>query len=514
LSGCSRPRRKTALIFYLEASRVNEVLETVNLKPESVIMKHVGRKQDSTRPVARFLGRLIFFSLLVTIALTAIPYGTVQPWWIAIFECVVFVIAILGAIETSTGKSWSTNDLSLFAPLLFLTLFVVFQSLPLFSGIGPLGLGASLSADPYGTRQFAIRLFALIVAALLLLRYTASKARLRNLIYVIIAVGVASAFFGIMRKNLQQGPGFFLPGLTIVDRSFGQFVNRNHFAFLMEMCLGLTLGLIAGEIGRYRRVLVLLSVSALLWVALIYSNSRGGILASLCELLFLGFMLDPISHLTRAPVGTRWRRFQNLASGLAVRAFLGGCLIALFAYGVGWVGGEPVVFNFQQATTDFSQQEMENNVNTSRKEIWSATWQLIKAHPVAGVGFGGYWVSITRYHNASGAMTPQQAHNDYLELLASGGAIGCALVAWFAVVFLRRARQRLNSPDPYYRAACLGALTGLFGVAVHSFVDFGIHVTINSLVSCALIVIAVQSGLVREPDPRAGLPAGIGPVGP
>jgi O-antigen ligase len=484
-------------------------LEIVNLKEEEVCMKHVEREQDSTRPGSRFLGRLIFFSLLVTIALTAIPYGTVQPWWIAVFECLVFVIAILGAIETSLGKSWSRNELSLFAPLLLLTLFVAFQSLPLFSGLGPLGLGSSLSADPYGTRLFAIRLCALVVAALLLLRYTSNKARLRNLIYVIIAVGMASAFFGIMRKSLQQGSGFFLPGLTIVDRSFGQFVNRNHFAFLMEMCLGLTLGLIAGEMGRYRRVLVLLSVSALLWVALIYSNSRGGILASLCELLFLGFMLDPISHLTKAQVGTRWRRFQNLASGLAVRAFLGVCLIALFAYGVGWVGGEPVVFNFQQAATDFSQQEMQNNANTSRKEIWSATWQLIKAHPIVGVGFGGYWVGITRYHNASGAMTPQQAHNDYLELMASGGVIGCALVAWFAVLFLKRARQRLHSPDPYYRAACLGALTGLFGVAVHSFVDFGMHITINTLVFIALIVIAVQNDLLPEASPIAGPNPGL-----
>jgi len=488
---------------------MSDALQTGNLNHEDAINEHVEWKHDSARLVARFLGLLIFFSLLVTIALTAIPYGTVQPWWIAVFECVIFVIAILGVIEASFGKSWSRKDLSLFAPLLLLTLFTVIQSLPLFSGIGPLGLGASLSADPYGTRLFAIRLFALIVASLLLLRYTSSKTRLRNLIYVIIGVGIASAFFGIMRKSFQQGPGFFLPGLTIVDRSFGQFVNRNHFAFLMELCLGLTFGLIAGEIGRYRRVLVLLSVSALLWVALTYSNSRGGILASLCQLLFLGFMLDPIGHLTKTQVSTGWRRLQNLASGLVVRVFLVVCLIAVFAYGVGWVGGEPVVFNFQQATTDFSQQEMENNANTSRKEIWAATWQLIKDHPVAGLGFGGYWVGITRYHNASGAMTPQQAHNDYLELLASGGLIGCALVAWFAVLFLKRARRQLKSRDSFYRAACLGALTGLFGVGIHSFVDFGLHITINAVAAFVLIVVAAQNDLLPEANPSAGPTAGL-----
>jgi O-antigen ligase len=364
----------------------------------------------------------------------------------------------------------------------------------LFSGPGPVNLRTSLSADPFSTRLFAIELFALVVAVLLLLRYTSTKARLRKLIYVVIAVGVASALFGIVRKNLQQAPGFLLPGLPIGGRSFGQFVNRNHFAFLLEMSLGLTLGLIVGEMARRWRLLLLLAVSGVLWVALIYSGSRGGIVASLAQLLFLGVLLDPVRHLTKEHSPTKWIKLQNLAGGFVVRAFLIACLIGLFAYGVGWVGGEPVVSNFQLAVTDFSQQEMENNANTSRKEIWSATWQMIRSHPVAGVGFGGYWIGVTRYHQASGELTPQQAHNDYLELMASGGLIGVALVVWFMVAILKRTRHSMRSPDPYFRAACLGALTGIFGVAVHSFVDFGLHMTINALVLFALTVIAVQTG--------------------
>lgn len=451
----------------------------------------------SVRPVARFLDRAIYFFLLTTIVLTAIPYGTVQPWWIAIFQCVVFLIAILGVIEAIISKRWSLNLLPV-APLLALVLFAAIQSLPLFSGTGSISSRTSISADPYSTRLFAIQLFALTLVILLLRRYASSKARLRSLIYVVIGVGVASALFGIIRQNLQQTSGFLLPALPIGGSGFGQFINRNHFALLLEMSLGLTLGLIVGEIGHRRRVLVFLPIGALLWVALIYSNSRGGILASLSEVLFLGVLLDPIRHFTEHRAETGWRRFQNLAGGLAMRVFLMACLIGLFAYGVGWVGGEPVVSNFQNAGTDFSQQEMENNINTSRKEIWSATWKMIRAHPLAGFGFGGYWIGITRYHQASGEITPQQAHNDYLELMASGGLIGCALVAWFVVLFVKQARQRLRSPDPYYRAACLGALAGIFGVAIHSFVDFGIHITINALLFCTLIVIAVQNDRLAD----------------
>ena len=474
---------------------------------ENAIVNH-GEKPSSLQSVARFLDRFIYFSLLTTIVLTTIPYGTVQPWWIAIFECLVFVIAILGVIETIISKRWSLN-LLLVAPLLALILFAFIQTLPLFSGPRPMSPRTSLSADPYNTRLFAVQLFALTLVVVLLRRYILSKARLRGLIYVIIGVGVASALFGIIRQNLQQSPGFLLPALPLGGRSFGQFINRNHFALLLEMSLGLTLGLIVGEVGRHRRLLVLLPIGALLWVALIYSNSRGGILASLSELLFLGVLLDPVRHLAEHRAGTGWRRFQNLAGGLAVRVFLMACLIGLFAYGVGWVGGEPVVSNFQNAATDFSQQEMENNTNTSRKEIWSATWQMIKAHPLAGVGFSGYWIGITRYHRASGEITPQQAHNDYLELMASGGLVGCALVVWFGVSVIKKARQRLHAPDPYCRAACLGALTGIFGAAVHSFVDFGLHMTINALVLFTLTVIAVQSDLLSDKSATIKVGSGI-----
>ena len=59
---------------------------------------------------------------------------------------------------------------------------------------------------------------------------------------------------------------------------------------------------------------------------------------------------------------------------------------------------------------------------------------MFAAHPFLGVGLGGYWIGITAYHDASGLMTPQEAHNDYLELLSSGGLIGFAIGVWFVVV--------------------------------------------------------------------------------
>lgn len=455
-------------------------------------------------PVARFLDRAIYFSLLVLIVVTAIPYGTVQPWLIAAFECAVFVLAMLALIEAQISQRQQV-DLWQVAPLFGLILFALLQSVAVFQGPEPIRPQTSLSADPYSTRLFAFQLLALTLVVLLICRYVRNSDRLRKLIFVVISVGVVSALFGIVRQQLQHSPGFLLPALPIGNRSFGQFINRNHFALLLEMCLGLSLGLILTELGRYRRLVFVLLVTALLWVALIYSNSRGGILASLCQLVFFAVLVDPIRLLTRNTSDSSEHGPRNFASKIVVRVFLIVVLVGLFAYGVTWIGGEPVVSNFQLATSDFSQQEMQDNTNTSRKEIWSSTWQMFKAHPIAGLGFGGYWIGITRYHRASGEISPQQAHNDYLELLASGGLLGTALVIWLLVIIARSARRRLQSVDVEYRAACIGSLTGLFGAAIHSFVDFGIHITINALVLFTLIAIVLlkpEVGRTKAIDSR------------
>ena len=446
--------------------------------------------------ISRLLGRVIFYGLLATIVLSAIPYGTVQLPWIALFECAVFVLGLLGLLDLLLTKAPLPTGISLAAPVAALCLFILFQALPLFAAPDALipKMRLSISADRFSSLQLAVKLFALIVAGILLLRYAQTETRLRALVYVVIAIAVTSALFGLVRQGTQS-PGWLLP-LPNGARGFAQFVNRNHFGFLVEMALGLTLGLLVRGSHGYQRFAVFLPVAALLWVALIISNSRGAIFASLCQVLFLVIMIDPLRRLSERTSARPL--FRRAVGGFAVRAALIVSLIAVFGYGVSWVGGETVVSNFELAGYSFTQQGAQGNrENVSRRDIWSSTWQLIKARPIMGSGFGGYWIAITKYHNASGTYTPQEAHNDYLELLASGGLIGSALVVWFVVRYVKTAHQTLRAPDPWIRAAALGAITGIFGVMIHSFVDFGLHVTSNALMFCALIVIATRASEIQ-----------------
>ena len=442
--------------------------------------------------VHRIIDRVVFVGLLVTIVVTAIPYGAVQPWWVAVFECLIFLLGMLAAIDLLITRDRLPAGTSVALPLVLLCGFIVLQSLRLFAANNPVipDVRLAISADPYSSQQVAMKLFALIVAGVLMLRYANSESRLRSLVYVVIGLGVASALFGLLRQGTGGSPKWFFP-LPEDNRGFAQFVNRNHFGFLIEMTLGLALGLVVRSRGAVRKYFVFLPVAVFLWVALIVSNSRGAIFASLCQFLFLAVLVNPLRRLGSNEVEGDERPVHRFAWGLVGRVLAAVVLVTVFVFGVSWIGGERVTSNIELASTAYEYPELDVRENTRRKHIWASTWQMFKAHPILGTGLGGYWIAITKFHDASGQFTPQEAHNDYLELLAGGGLIGCALVVWFAFR-VASASRRLIKASGALPALAVGALVGMFGVLIHSFVDFGLHIPANALLFTTLNTVLVN----------------------
>jgi O-antigen ligase len=453
--------------------------------------------------VAQLLDRFIFVALLTLIPLTAIPYGASPPWWEGYFECAVFALMGLRTIEALLSGSWQISGLSLLIPIFALIIFAYIQTIPLGSAANVAIKGAewrTLSADSYETWRFVLKMLALALAGEMFLRYASSQQRLRALINIILVVGVASALFGMLRQTTQGNtPGFGLPYL-MPREGYGQFINYNHFAFLMEMTLGLVLGLIVGGGVPRERLLTYLAVPVPVATALVLSNSRGGIMSMLGQLIFIALIFATVRRLRESdePMGRVAGWLWNIGSSFIGRVLLVVCLGIVASVGIVWIGGDPLIKRMEAVQGEIKIGGDEARTNVTRLEIWRATWDLIKDHPIVGTGFSGYWAAIPAYHNASGNSTPEQAHNDYLEVLASGGILGAALVAWFVIVLIKRALERLHAPDSFCRAACFGALCGLFAVGIHSFFDFGLHITINALIFTALIVIATANGRLKQ----------------
>jgi O-antigen ligase len=456
-----------------------------------VKLSYYETRPEAVGRLSRYLGRVIFYTLLALIVLVAIPYGTVEPWWEALFECAVFALGALWMVEGFLTGGWITKGHRIFLPILLLALYAFLQTLPVFSGsstVAGLKVWSAISADPYETKLSVLKLLALTLSGVMLLRYTSTRRRLRALVYTIIGVGLLSAFFGILRQTTQHSTGFFLPFLQ-AGSGYGQFINKNHFAYLMEMALGLTLGLVASKGVRREHVLIYLALALPVWVALVLCNSRGGILSMLAEVLFLALLFSfgrqKREDEARGEQSLLWR----MSHTRAFRAALILILVSTVFIGAVWMGGDALTSRLESVSSELAEEASLEGVG--RKDIWSATWAMIKEHPLAGIGFNGYWAAIPLYHKANGESTPQQAHNDYLELMASGGIIGALLVLWFLALLVKDARRSFQSTDSFRRAVVVGACVGLFGVAVHSMVDFGLHVTINALILTALVVCAV-----------------------
>jgi len=413
--------------------------------------------------------------LLALILIAAIPYGTVEPWWKAAFVCAVFAICILAIIETLVSGSVKIAGGSILLPMLALSVLAFVQTLSFGSQqVAGLTVWNTISADPFQTRFFALQMLALTAWLALLYRYASTEQRMRVLVYTILAVAVVSAVFGILRQATQHQTGFVLP-LLRQNQGYGQFVNKNHFAYLMEMAFGLGIGVaLAGGIRR-DRLLIYVAMLLPIWTALVLSNSRGGVLAMLVQIVSAALLLSA-------------RRLTVLRSVLLM------VLVAGVLFGTIWVGGDRLASNFEKATSELNPAEANMRAGVSRNEIWRATLKMFAAHPITGVGLGGYWIGITAFHDASGLMTPQEAHNDYLELLSSGGLIGFVIGVWFAVLVIRAAGANLFLDTGYARALRLGAILGIIGVATHSLVDFGLHILVNAIVFLSLIMIVTMNG--------------------
>ena len=463
---------------------------------------HAGATSAQTR-IARLLGAAIFFSLLGLIVITAVPYGTVEAWWKALFVCAVFVLAIFWIIESYLSGRFFGDAWPLIFPLAGLAIFSLLQTIGFSSGSSPAGITVStwdaISADPYQTRFFVLQLMALTLAGVFVTRYANTEGRVMALVNVVIVVAVASAIFGIIRQTTQTAVGFGLP-LIKPDQGFAQFVNKNHFAYLMEMAFGLVLGIILGGGVKRERILVYVAALLPIWTAFVLCGSRGGLIAMLAQFVIALLLFGVL--LRRDPPKAAGSKLISLAQSLPATNVLLVMLIAGVLVGTLWLGGDQLANRIEESRNEISASMDDARQGVSRKEIWRVTLRMFAANPIAGVGMGAYWMAVPKYHDASGRMTPQEAHNDYLEILASGGLVATALVVWLAVVLFRRTKENVLSLNRFRRTISFGAAIGIAGVAIHSMFDFGLHLIINAVVFTTLVAIATSKSQWTRKTPE------------
>jgi O-antigen ligase len=308
---------------------------------------------------------------------------------------------------------------------------------------------------------------------------------LRTIVRTITIFGFLLAMFGLTQSFTSDGTRVYWVRQLAQSTAFGPFINRHHFAGYMELAIALPLGLLfSGAIESYKRPLYAFVVM-MMGVALILTNSRGGIISLAAEILFLVVVATPGLR-----GGERRPRAQRIRSAL-VRAGLAFGLIAVLIGATIAVGGSDVFTRFL-GTPNAA------DPTTGRAHFWSVTLDVIRAYPLVGSGLGSFGVIYTRYDSLNGFYRLEQAHNDYLQTLADGGLLGGLLGIAFLVILFGKGFARRETDDKFRRGVATGALAGCFAVLIHSFFDFTLHTTANALLFLILAALATQDSRVDE----------------
>lgn len=449
-------------------------------------------RPNFARKTGKICGFVSFYGTLAVAALSAIPFGTVDPWLIQLVSSAMCFFGAMRIADAFLTGEFTVSEAKLLLPLALLLIFGFVQTVSFFpveKAFGEISLNSgALSLDKAETRLFTLRFLACLTALELLFYYANSLRRLKIIGGTIVLIGGASALFAVFRFSLS----FDLPRLPH-GVGFGQFINRNHFAFLAEMLLGLVIGLaFAAKRNSFGKLCAILSIPLLISI-LIVSESRGALIAviavGICA--FLIFPREKESFSARERFGGGRNFLQKI---LRRRAPLSVALICVFLISfvltVALVGGDAVVSRIEKT---YGEIQNDRQTSVSRRDFWLSTVELIKSRPLAGSGFAAFSAAITPFDRSTGRLLLQQAHNDYLEFAAGGGLLGAILFLWFGGVFCAAAARALKAPHDARRYLAFGACLGIAAAMVHSFFDFGLHTTVNAYVFILLLVLAAKN---------------------
>ena len=340
-----------------------------------------------------------------------------------------------------------------------------------------LAIGRYLTADiEYVARPEMIQvlMYAFLFFAIVNNLYRQESVQIVSFTLIFLAMGISC--YGVYQflTHSNRVWDYVSPYL---GRASGTYISPNNFAGFLEMLLPLATACVL--VGRMKPVVrILLGYSALVMLAgMAVTFSRGGWVAvAVALLVLLGTLIFHRNHWLPA-------------------------LLLLFVLAG---GGTIFVTNYLSKTLSYMHrvgtpgQTAELDL-AIRLDIWTAAEQMWRDHFWWGVGPAHYDYRFREYRPESVQMSPDRVHNDYLNLLADWGAAGGIIVLAGMATFgagLRKTWKYVRPAENDFGrgmsnrfAFFLGASAGLFALAIHSVVDFNLHIPANAILGVTLLAL-------------------------
>lgn len=459
--------------------------------------------------------RTITILFLCILIFSPLAFGTVEHWSLVIMETASIAALLLLLLRNVRKKDPFLYEIPGIIPLLCLLAYAGLQIIPLppefVRIISPetyhLYLETvlaeqngspwlSLSIHKKAALMSFFRLSAYIAFYALTIQLLARKDDFIRVVDAIVIFGAVLALFGILQHILSNNKIYWIRSLGQGGSIFGPYVNRNHYAGLMEMIFPLVLSLFLyykphvknrslrekiAELFNLQRTniyLLLGFASVLIATSIFLTLSRSGIVSLCISMIFFGILF--IS------------KGANRKRGIIIVV-----IFVLIVFSVGWFGWEPIFERFERVRSP------EGDIRELRVEIWKDSMNIIRDFPLFGTGFGSFVNIYPKYRTITGDRVADHAHNDYLEILSDGGFVAFALCFLFVPALIYKAsRNFLRRREIYSIYLFIAAISGLLSILIHSITDFNLHIGANGLYFFFLSGVAVSAASTRM---RSGL---------
>jgi O-antigen ligase len=391
-----------------------------------------------------------------------LAFGAVEPWSIFALEtCGVLLLMAWGY------KQWLTDELKVSNNVLYrpMAAFLVLAFVQWMTGT---------TAYRHVTYTHL-----LLYAAYFMLAFVATQSLRRAsqfdwMAKVASYYGAAVAAFAVLQGIAPNGKLYWIWASSQGGAIYGPYVNRNHYAGLMEMLIPFPLVLAVTRFTDGNRRIVITAIAALMAGSIFLSGSRGGMVAFCAEMVVLTVLL----------VGSKqgnWRK----------PLMLGGFLVLVIGFLV-WLGGNEVTRRLASIHSE-ARTEISGGL---RMTIDRDCLRMIYRRPFLGWGLGSFPIAYPQFRSFYTTFFVNQAHNDYLQMVAEMGIAGLAIAIWFFVLMFRQAASKLkNWEETSTGALTVAALLGCAGILVHSFVDFNLQIPANAALFYVLCGIAAAQPL-------------------
>ncbi|HSW39719.1 MAG TPA: O-antigen ligase family protein [Acidobacteriota bacterium] len=430
---------------------------------------------------------IIHILLLVVVFFAALAWGANEPWAMAIIIMATLALFFVKlAVDIWNNRGFSIAPSPLYIPMALFLLYVGLQLTV--RPIPPIGFPGTV--ESHTTWIYFLLAASYAAAFFIIANGPRSRDALKWLIAGILVLGMFQAVYGLIQYLADYNYIWHFRRHSHGSVASGTFINRNHYALLMNMCIAAACGylyfraarLIGGRGFSLRRLVSAPGAGKLAWIALcivlmalalIFSLSRMGIAA-----LFVSIIVMAVF------TGGAGRRFRtvSLVALLLLAAILGSAL---------YVGVDAILIRYEQLSA-------ENQLEHSRFGIWRDAWEMFGNYPLFGQGFGTFRWIYPEYESIQPDTPAEYAHNNYLQALIEVGVIGTALLLWAFAAAWRVAIKNLKSSDPLISGIGIGTIGALTAIMFQEFTDFGLYIPGVALTAAFLIGINSYASTLKN----------------